>query len=128
MTSRFESPRAQGVRGCRPAGLALCVCGLLIAACASTLDRTNLDRAQAELDAALADTDGDGVVDTTDQCPGTADGEPVDLAGCSQFQFCSAIQVNEVGRAGCTKADWRNDEAGTGPQDCMTRRRLCLPR
>lgn len=34
------------------------------------------------------DTDGDGVLDADDLCPGTPPGDPVDPAGCSLWQYC----------------------------------------
>ena len=41
---------------------------------------------QADTALASLDTDGDGVVDSSDLCPGTLTGEPVDTNGCSAFQ------------------------------------------
>ena len=57
------------------------------------------------------DADGDGEIDRTDRCPGTAEGAAVDDSGCSLEQFCRAITLTsrESARA-CKKADWRNDE------------------
>jgi cysteine-rich repeat protein len=58
-----------------------------------------------------ADQDGDGEVDATDACPGTALGAEVDHAGCSLVQFCSAIDATtRRGQQMCAKSDWRNDE------------------
>jgi hypothetical protein len=71
----------------------------------------SLDTAQADLAAATADADGDGVRDRDDACAGTPGGAPVDGSGCSQSQFCGAIDVSgKSGRKLCPKADWQNDE------------------
>jgi hypothetical protein len=45
-----------------------------------------LIRADVALATLVADTDGDGVADSADLCPGTATGDPVDVDGCSDFQ------------------------------------------
>jgi Subtilase family/Bacterial TSP3 repeat len=41
---------------------------------------------QADTALASLDTDGDGVLNSNDLCPGTATGESVDTSGCSAFQ------------------------------------------
>jgi hypothetical protein len=66
------------------------------------------------------DEDGDGEADPTDLCPGTPVGEAVDEAGCSQEQFCSAIDATtRQGQQTCKKSDWRNDEPLKAiPADC----------
>ena len=72
------------------------------------------------LDAAV-DTDGDGIPDDHDACPGTPSGVEVDRAGCSHAQFCGAIDVTaKNGKKICKKSDWKNDEPlMTGKQaDC----------
>jgi len=35
----------------------------------------------------VADSDGDGIIDVDDNCPGTADGDPVNADGCSDDQL-----------------------------------------
>jgi hypothetical protein len=43
----------------------------------------------------------------------------VDAAGCSQTQFCSAIDTStKIGARICRQSDWRNDEPLTSPKDC----------
>lgn len=46
--------------------------------------------------AALADTDGDGIPNPDDACPGTAAGEPVDGVGCSELDADSDGILNDV--------------------------------
>ncbi|MCW5890612.1 MAG: hypothetical protein KIT14_08675 [bacterium] len=65
----------------------------------------------AELAAATADADGDGVRDAADACADTPAGAVVDARGCSQAQFCGAVDVStKAGRNVCKKSDWNNDE------------------
>jgi hypothetical protein len=65
----------------------------------------------AELAAATADADGDGVRDGADACADTPAGAVVDARGCSQAQFCAAIDAStKTGRTICKKSDWNNDE------------------
>ena len=65
------------------------------------------------------DNDNDGVITTADHCPGTQPGAPVDTAGCSQVQFCAAVDMNVPGAgATCRAMDFNNDEPGTKPKDC----------
>jgi len=59
------------------------------------------------------DDDVDGEHDHNDRCPDTPDGVPVDDSGCSLAQFCPTQG------AGCANADWRNDEPGAKPGDCV---------
>lgn len=77
---------------------------------------------QALLDQ-LSDGDADGVLDTTDTCPATPAGQPVDLAGCSIDEFCGTFTQN----AFCKAADWRNDDP-TGQGDCRWQQSVCVPR
>lgn len=64
------------------------------------------------------DTDGDGEIDLTDECPGTHADQPVDQAGCSLLQFCSRIDATtREGLRECKKADWQNDEPFMRPRD-----------
>lgn len=73
--------------------------------------RADLATATAAMTAASADADGDSRRDRDDVCPGTAAGAVVDSLGCSQTQFCAAIDVaTKAGRATCERADWKNDE------------------
>ena len=59
----------------------------------------------------LVDADGDGESDTTDRCPGTPTGVPVDDSGCSPAQFCGKFDATtRDGARTCKKADWQNDE------------------
>jgi hypothetical protein len=79
---------------------------------------------RAALVAAVADADGDGVRDTADRCPETSAGAAIDLLGCSQHQFCGAIDAGAGGgRAVCMRSDWMNDEPkDSNPEDCKARR------
>ncbi len=62
-------------------------------------------------DTATADADGDGKRNQDDTCPDTQTGAAIDAAGCSQTQFCSAVDVStKSGRKVCPKADWKNDQ------------------
>ena len=60
----------------------------------------------------LQDKDGDGVIDRYDACEDSRR-PPVDSAGCSQTQFCTAMTT----AATCARADWLNDEP-LGAEDC----------
>lgn len=65
----------------------------------------------AELAAATADADADGVRDAADACASTPSGAVVDARGCSQAQFCAAVDTStKAGRTLCKKSDWNNDE------------------
>jgi hypothetical protein len=88
-----------------------------------------LTQTQADLEVATADNDEDGVRDTADACPDTTAGAKVDLAGCSQEQFCSAIQISGgPDKATCNSSDWMNDEPREeSPEDCKAQRGACLP-
>lgn len=71
----------------------------------------DLTAAQANITSMTSDADGDTVPDQRDDCPGTAAGQFVDRAGCSQPQFCEALPVaTKRDRQTCKKADWQNDE------------------
>lgn len=65
------------------------------------------------LQAQLADTDHDGVIDAYDRCASTPSGVTVDAQGCSVNQFCSSYTASNA----CRAADWMNDEP-TGANDC----------
>lgn len=72
----------------------------------------------------LIDEDGDGELDTTDACPGTAPEIAVDNAGCSIEQFCAAIDLDrKKGVAICIHSDWMNDESLGKPADCAISKR-----
>lgn len=96
--------------------------------------RAERDQLQDQLDEVLDDADGDGVPAIADLCPRTPhqNGVParVDASGCSQAEFCSAIDLSgKVGTSVCNQADWMNDEPGSNPADCTaTRARTCVPR
>jgi hypothetical protein len=70
-----------------------------------------LEQCETDLDAATGDTDDDGVPDAYDDCPVTPAMEAVDVAGCSQAEFCAAIDATtRDGFKACQRADWNNDE------------------
>jgi hypothetical protein len=72
----------------------------------------DLVAAQAALDAATVDTDGDGSRDADDACPDTTAGADVDRSGCSLEQFCGGVDATtKSGQKICKKTDWKNDEA-----------------
>ena len=81
--------------------------------CLRDLESTNAELAVCSDSEALEDTDRDGEHDRNDQCLGTALGEGTDDAGCSHRQFCASHSPKA-----CSRADWRNDEAGAKPADC----------
>lgn len=101
--------------------------------------RADLDECDAALAAATADADSDGVVDANDACAATPAGASVDLAGCSQTQFCNAFNVQTpTGKKDCQKADWKNDEPSMtkkttdcfydkGPKGTVAEDRTCSP-
>jgi hypothetical protein len=73
--------------------------------------QTQVETMTAELAAATADADGDAVRDAADACAATPAGAVVDARGCSQAQFCAAIDASsKAGRTLCKKSDWNNDE------------------
>ncbi len=77
------------------------------------------DLAECEAVPAFLDSDGDGEDDSTDACPDTLPGRPVDGNGCTQAQFCSTIDTStKAGERICKSSDWRNDEPVTKPKDC----------
>lgn len=59
-----------------------------------------------ELRQALADADGDGVLDRVDRCAVTGAGLEVDAAGCALEEFCGSWHDPSA----CAAADWGNDE------------------
>ena len=66
----------------------------------------------------VGDTDFDGELDATDDCPETPPGNVVDQAGCSIDEFCASFSGgSKAGRRSCELADWRNDEP-LGSRDC----------
>jgi hypothetical protein len=50
------------------------------------IDANSNDECDMDEEAAIVDTDGDGVPDADDRCPGTPAGEQVDQFGCTQAQ------------------------------------------
>jgi hypothetical protein len=98
-----------------------------------------LDEMTAAYEAATADADADGVVDAKDGCAETPAGAVVDATGCSQAQFCNAIDVaTGSGKKLCKKADWNNDEPlmkkkdadcfyDKGPKGTVKEDRTCSP-
>lgn len=74
------------------------------------------------LAAATVDTDGDGVIDASDDCPSTPASTAVDALGCSRAEFCATFDVStKAGLKACKKADWNNDEPvmTKKTQDCV---------
>ncbi|HYC57515.1 MAG TPA: hypothetical protein VEL28_21465 [Candidatus Binatia bacterium] len=69
------------------------------------------DDSLATCEAALADTDQDGVLDAFDDCD-TGDALEVDASGCSREEFCASFDANTLlGKKGCVRADWKNDQS-----------------
>ncbi len=63
----------------------------------------------------IVDTDGDGVLDPDDRCPGTAPGDPVDANGCSERQ------VDRDGDGICNRgAPSAGPNGCTGSDNCLT--------
>lgn len=88
---------------------------------------SGLTTAQSQIAALTADADGDGVPDLPDTCSLTTVGADVDLAGCSQEQFCARIDATSpLGKRTCRKSDWKNDEPLmlTRDADCRVDRGL----
>lgn len=84
---------------------------------------TLLQAENAKLKSQLVDTDGDGVIDIYDTCPGSIG--PVDATGCSQAQFCA----KQTTSTSCRYADWNNDEpTGNSPRDCAWSNNQCISR
>jgi hypothetical protein len=86
--------------------------------------RSELATCEDNLAAALADSDGDGLLDLVDQCAGTAAAAPVDPLGCSLEQFCAGLEVPAI----CNNGDWRNDEPLGNARDCKAAGGVCAPR
>jgi hypothetical protein len=79
---------------------------------------TDLAGVQATLTAMTSDVDVDGVPDQRDGCPGTAAGQFVDQAGCSQAEFCASFAVaKKPEQKACRQADWKNDEPAMKAKD-----------
>ena len=112
------------------------VCEAEVPLCEDELDALENDLAAcgdefatalAELQAALTDSDSDGVRDAADACPGSA-ASPVDALGCTHAQFCATYDGSSGRERGaCRKADWLNDEPA-GARDCRSSQGSCLPR
>jgi len=86
--------------------------------------RNELATCEDDLAAALADSDGDGLLDLVDQCAGTAAAAPVDPLGCSLEQFCASLEVPAI----CNNGDWQNDEPLGNAHDCKAAGGVCAPR
>jgi hypothetical protein len=83
--------------------------------------KSDLATASAALDSMTKDGDGDAVPDQRDSCSGTAPGQLVDEAGCTQAEFCAGFPVaRKAQRKACSRADWKNDEPTMTPKraDC----------
>ncbi len=63
------------------------------------------------------DSDNDGICNYDDICPETKSGEEVDEYGCSNPQFC---RMQGICGDRCDSADWKNNEPGKDPNDCLT--------
>ena len=72
------------------------------------------------LQAALADSDHDGVIDSYDQCASSTG--RVDAKGCTQAQFCSSLSYSN-----CRYGDWKNDEPRRA-RDCKWENNQCRVR
>lgn len=80
---------------------------------------------QADLVAATADDDADGVRNVDDHCSGTAASAAVDTDGCSLAQFCASVSATTpTGQRTCKKLDWQNDEPSmrSRERDCVVNR------
>jgi len=87
---------------------------------------SSLEQALLDLAVATADIDNDGIRDTADACPSTPEDVEVDALGCSQAQFCGAIDASGSGRAACNNSDWGNDEPlAENPEDCKAAKGIC---
>jgi len=75
--------------------------------------------------AAIKDTDHDSIADDYDLCPNTPINMPVDNNGCSSKQFCEKITNFQTNPNICLLADWKNNEPGLDPQDCMIQGAYC---
>jgi cysteine-rich repeat protein len=90
------------------------------AQCEADLTQALADLDQCLIDPPLADEDGDGEADATDQCPATVEFAEVDAAGCSQDQFCDQFGAGTIWQiVRCVFSDWGNDEPTRRvPRDC----------
>jgi hypothetical protein len=95
----------------------------------SSIDRLTDDLGQLQnqldiLNDRLADSDGDGTIDSYDTCGATIAGESTDHSGCSASQYCASMANRRL----CENADWNNDEP-VSARDCRwTGRASCIPR
>jgi hypothetical protein len=77
----------------------------------------------------IVDTDNDGIEDSEDDCPGTPEGDAIDIVGCSADQFCGKVIIGEswppfIDILRCIFSDWKSNEfitandcvIGTGPK------------
>jgi hypothetical protein len=89
----------------------------------------NPDQADADSNR-IGDACNDGEADATDACADSPASVPVDMAGCSQAQFCASFSgAGVIGMSICAASDWRNDEPLWRADDCSVRlsRRFSWP-
>ncbi|MCZ6793303.1 MAG: hypothetical protein O7J95_06790 [Planctomycetota bacterium] len=101
------------------------------AQCLADLTQVEANLAACEAQRVFVDTDGDGEEDSTDACPGTPLGEPVDGNGCSQAQFCAPIPTpTKSDERACKESDWQNNNPLGNARDCQVDKqsRHCVPR
>jgi len=82
---------------------------------------TLLRNENARMAALLVDSDGDGVLDSTDRCSASPPSVEVNSNGCSRAQFCSLWTAPAL----CVAADWQDPRLGRG--DCHWRAGGCVP-
>jgi hypothetical protein len=71
----------------------------------------------------FSDADRDAESDSSDRCPATPAGSPIDEAGCALAEFCALTPL-----AACARADFANDEpSAKRPGDCAHVRQQCVP-
>lgn len=117
-------PNATATVMVAPTPLEICEDDLTV--CEDDLDSCDAERDALETLVAteLGDVDGDGVVNTADDCAGTASMAPVDGDGCSIEQFCGRFPPMNS----CVLADFAGDEASSPPRDCGVHDGACVPR
>ncbi len=102
-----------------------------LAECSAEVER--LEALVANLHAAIfdlvSDDDADGLIDISDHCPDSERGAPIDARGCTQAQFCGALDAGtRAARRICKRSDWGNDEPlAAKPGDCGVKARRCVP-
>jgi hypothetical protein len=97
---KFDSlPSGEGTHRMRLIDRVVATAPVVVAlvGCAKGQTATDVDAPGAPADAScgeLCDTDGDGVVDGSDDCPDTPTGEVVNDAGCSDSQVSPTLEPN----------------------------------